>query len=209
MNPRMIPLLAVLTIGVGYLTLHKPVLAERVTLQAERVRLEEQARLDQLAAESLIIDLEYQLDELRPQVPALEQALPRELRASETLHLIRENAETHAIGLEAISTSGPDRNDDLLTLTVNLTAEGAYQNTLAYLQALEQHSRPLQITSVAIDASETGQDPTLTSSITLLMHAFDPQTVDPFADPYADIYGNDPYATDPYATDPYASEYDQ
>lgn len=183
---RMIPVLAILIIGVGYLSIHKPLLDERIALQAEQVRLEEQARLDQLAAEALIVDLEHQLEELRPQIPALEAALPRELNDSDTLNLIRENAEKHSVALNSISTTGPDPDGDLLTLAVNINSNGTYADTLSYLRALEESPRPLNISSVTLDANEENQDPTLGSSITVLLHAYHPQPLDPFDDPYYD-----------------------
>src|SRR5690625_709662 len=121
------PLLIILVLAIGYHTMHKPLPEEPTELEPEKVRLQDQAHLDQAAAQALIYDLEEQLAELRPLVPQLENALPTSLQSSDTLELVvTRTAHRNNMQLDNFRTTGPRQNDDLLSLTVNVNARGTY-----------------------------------------------------------------------------------
>lgn len=181
MNPRTLPLLALLVIGVGYISIHRPLQTERADLMRQHTTLQEQARVDQQATLQLINDLQAQLNELEPRRASIEAALPRELNPSDTLALVRENATRNTIRVDATSIEDPQQDGDLKSIPIALTLHGTYGHLLDFITDLETHPWPLTIDTINFETHEYGGNPNLTARLTLLLHAYNPIPLDHYA----------------------------
>lgn len=181
MNPRTFPLLALLVLAVGYMSLHRPLQAESASLRQQHANLTEQARVDQQATLALIRDLQAQLDELEPRRASIEAALPRELNPSDTLELIRENATRNNVRVDATGIEDPRQDGDLKTIPISLGLNGSYANLLDFTADLENHPWPLTIDAITFETHERGSNPSLDARVTLLLHAYNPIPFDQLA----------------------------
>ncbi len=181
MNPRTLPLLALLVITIGYLSLHRPLQTERADLNRQHTTLTEQTRINQQANLDLIRELQAQLDQLEPKRASLEAALPRELNPSDTLELIRENATRNSVRVDATSIEDPRQDGDLKTITISLNLNGSYGHLLDFITDLETHQWPLTIDAINLETHEQGGNPDLTARVTLLLHAYNPIPFDHLA----------------------------
>ena len=180
MTSRSLPLLALLLIGIGYLSLHRPLQAEKTTLEQRREHLTEQARLDREAAQLLIAELETRLADLEPLKPSLEARLPRTLNPSDTLALLRETAEANNVTVDSTRLEDPQQEGDLLSITTTITLTGTFEDLLAFVGDLETHPWPLTITSASLDVSDAGTNPRLGANLALRLHAFNPPPLDAY-----------------------------
>lgn|GEM_PF-6324947 len=183
MTSRTLPLLALLIVAVGYLSLHRPLVTERAALTQRRDTLAEQARLDREAALLLIAELETRLADLEPLKPSLEARLPRTLNPSDTLALLRETAEANNVTVDAARIDDPKQQGDLLDIGISVTLAGAYGDLLAFVGDLETHQWPVTITSFSLNVQDAGLDPRLAANLALQLHAFNPPPIDPYLAP--------------------------
>ena len=181
MNPRTLPLLALLVIAAGYTSLHRPLQAEKASLERQRANLTEQARVDQHATALLVADLEAQLAGLEPRRASIEAALPRDLNPSDTLALIRETATRNRVTVNSTGIEDPRQDGDLKTVAITLALTGAYADLLAFTRDLENHAWPLTIDGINLETSERGADPRLEARVSLQLHAYNPLPLDHFA----------------------------
>ena len=183
MTSRSLPLLALLLIGIGYLSLHRPLQAEKTTLEQRREHLTEQARLDREAAQLLIAELETRLADLEPLKPSLEARLPRTLNPSDTLALLRETAEANNVTVDSTRLEDPQQEGDLLSIATTITLTGTFGDLLAFVGDLETHQWPVTITSFSLNVQDAGLDPRLAANLALQLHAFNPPPIDPYLAP--------------------------
>lgn len=180
MNPRTLPLLALLVIAVGYTSLHRPLQAEKATLERQRANLTEQARADQHATALLVADLEAQLAGLEPRRASIEAALPRDLNPSDTLALIREAANRNHVTVNTTSIEDPQQDGDLKTIAISLAVDGTYDELLSFARDLENHTWPLTVDAINLETNQRGADPRLDARVSLQLHAYNPVPLDHF-----------------------------
>lgn len=183
MNPRTIALLIILTLGVGYLTAHQPLLEEREQLQQQRTELVERARLDRERALILIDQLERERHTLEQDAEAFEAALPSQLLTSEAIRFLRERASSSGVRIDNLIVGTETRDADLLKIPKSLTFETRYAPLTNFLNSIETSDElPLTISELRIESDASGSDPNLRVDLVINLNAFDPQPHDPFMD---------------------------
>lgn len=166
--------LVVIAAGLWYLYMYRPTLDRITQLESERDRLQVEVQRGEAA--------ERNLPTLREEVALLEleriaflQELPTESEVAGILRQVRESAEASNVILDQLSQGNVSENiQDVRPLGFDFSASGNYQQTMTFLQSLEELQRYTKIRQVSLSrgGSEETEDPELSSNFALTFYVY-------------------------------------
>src|SRR5690554_4131828 len=166
--------LVLVVAGIWYLYMYRPALDRIAELEDERARLQVEVQRGE-AAERNLPTLREEVAQLELERLAFLEELPRESEVADLLEQVRVSAETANVLVNQFSQGNVSESlQDVRPLGFDFSTTGDYEQTMTFLQALEDLQRYTKIRQVSLSrgGSEESDNPDLDGNFSLTFYVY-------------------------------------